>query len=145
MNVRFLWLLRTASLALLPGLAYAAGCTVTVVNVAFGGYDVFQQQDTETTGSVNVTCDSSASYTISLSAGLGTFAARAMLSGSQQLSYNLFTDPQRLTIWGDGSSGTATVSASGTGASYTVYGMIPARQNVPAGTYSDTITVTVTY
>ncbi|HEV2271322.1 MAG TPA: spore coat U domain-containing protein [Steroidobacteraceae bacterium] len=144
MSARSLRLVLSASLAL-PMLAHAAACSVTVVNVGFGGYDVFQQQDTETTGSVNVTCDSSASYAISLSAGFGTFAARAMSNGSQQLDYNLFTDPQRLTIWGDGTSGTVTVSATGTGGTYTVYGMIPALQNVPAGSYSDTITVTVTY
>lgn len=144
MSARSLWVFLGASLVL-PGLADAATCTVTVVNAAFGGYDVFQQQNTETTGSVNVSCDSSASYTITLSAGFGTFAARTMTNGSQQLDYNLFTDPQRLTVWGDGTSGTATVSATGTGGTYTVYGMIPALQNVPAGSYSDTITVTVTY
>ena len=144
MSARTLWLVLSTSLVL-PGLAHAASCSVSVLNVAFGGYDVFQQQDTETTGSVNVTCDSSTSYAISLSAGLGTFAARTMTNGSQQLDYNLFTDPQRLTIWGDGTSGTVTVSATATSGSYTVYGMIPARQNVRAGSYSDTITVTVTY
>lgn len=144
MSARSPWLAFSAFLAL-PMLAHAAACTVTVVNVAFGGYDVFQQQDSETTGSVNVSCDSSASYVISLSAGFGTFAARVMMNGSQELDYNLFTDPQRLTVWGDGTSGTTTVSATGTGGSYTVYGMIPALQNVSAGSYSDTITVTVTY
>lgn len=128
----------------LPMLAHAQ-CTVTVVNVAFGGYDVFETQATETTGSVGVTCDSGTSYTISLSAGLGTFAARVMTNGSNQLDYNLFTDSQRLTIWGDGTAGSATEGAAGTGGSYTIYGMIPARQNAPVGSYSDTVTVTVSY
>lgn len=98
-----------------------------------------------TTGTVEVSCGASASYTISLSAGFGTFASRVMTGGASQLDYNLFTDSQRVTVWGDGTAGSTTVSATGTGASYTVYGLIPARQNVPAGSYSDTITVTVTY
>lgn len=142
MRARALWVLVGASLA--PLLA-RAGCTINVVSVAFGDYDVFRQQDAETTGAVSVTCAPSASYTISLSAGFGTFASRVMTNGSYQLEYNLFTDPQRLTVWGDGSSGTATVSDTGTGGSYTVYALVPALQNVTAGSYSDTITVTVTY
>lgn len=137
------WLLG-ACLAL-PVLADATTCTVSVTGVAFGSYDVFSTQDSETTGSVGVSCDSSDTYTISLSSGFGTYTARVMTSGSSQLDYNLFTDPQRLTVWGDGTSGTATVSATGTGGTYPVYGLITAKQNVPVGNYSDTITVTVTY
>jgi spore coat protein U domain-containing protein, fimbrial subunit CupE1/2/3/6 len=138
------WWLLAGCLAL-PVLADAVTCTVSVTNVAFGNYDVFASQDTVTTGSVGVSCDSSDSYTISLSAGFGTYTSRVMTSGSSQLDYNLFTDPQRLTIWGDGTSGTATVSATGTGGTYPVYGLITAKQNVPVGSYSDSITVTVTY
>lgn len=143
MSVRCIRLIFGACLAL-PMLAHAA-CNVTVVNVAFGNYDVFNTSDTDTTGTVKVTCDASTSYTIAISAGSGTFASRVMMNGSFQLDYNLFTDPQRLTIWGDGTGGTTTVAATDSGATYTVYGLIPARQNVQAGSYVDTLTVTVTY
>ena len=143
MSVRAIRLILGTCLAL-PVLAHAA-CNVSVVNVAFGDYDVFNNSDTDSTGTVKVTCDASTSYTISISAGSGTFASRAMTNGSYQLNYNLFTDPQRLTIWGDGTGGTATVAATDSGATYTVYGMIPALQNVHAGGYFDTLTVTVTY
>jgi spore coat protein U-like protein len=125
--------------------ALAVTCTVTAVSVAFADYDVFATSATDTTGTVNVSCGSSTTYAIALSAGLGTFASRVMTNGSNQLDYNLFTDSQRLTVWGDGTSGSVTVSATAAGGTYTVYGRIPARQNVPAGSYSDTITVTVTY
>jgi spore coat protein U-like protein len=143
MRVRSIRLIFGACLAL-PVLAHAA-CSASVVNVAFGDYDVFNNSDTETAGTVKVNCDASTSYTISLSAGSGTFASRAMTNGSHQLNYNLFTDSQRLTVWGDGTAGTATVAATDTGATYTVYGLIPALQNVQAGSYFDTLTVTVTY
>lgn len=130
----------------LPMLAHAAAsCTARAVNVAFGDYDVFTTTGTSSTGSVTVSCQGNASYTITLSAGSGTFASRVMASGSHKLDYNLFTDTTHLTIWGDGTSGTRIVSGNGKGATYTVYGLIPALQNVPAGSYSDTITVTVTY
>lgn len=145
MSMRFAWawLILPACLAL-PMRAHAANCSVSVVNVAFASYDVFTPAATNTTGTVKVKCPASATYTISLSAGAGTFASRVMLNGSYKLNYNLYTDSQDLTIWGDGTSGTVTISGSG-GASYTVYGLIPALQNVPVGSYSDTITVTVTF
>lgn len=52
---------------------------------------------------------------------------------------------QRGRRWGDGSPGTATVNGSGTTHTFTVYGRIPARQNAVVGSYSDTITVTITF
>jgi spore coat protein U-like protein len=38
-----------------------------------------------------------------------------------------------------------TVSGTGTSSDFTVYGRIPARQNASVGSYSDTITVTITF
>lgn len=141
--MRSAWLILGACLAL-PLRVHAASCSVTVVSVAFGAYDVFAPTDTNTTGTLKVKCSASAAYTISVSAGSGTFTSRVMLNGSYKLNYNLFTTSQDLTVWGDGTGGTVTVSGTGT-ASYTLYGMIPALQNVPVGSYTDTVTVTVTY
>jgi spore coat protein U-like protein len=128
----------------LPGLA-AAECSLSVVNVSFGSYDTLSPLDSEITGSIGVSCDEETAGELSLSAGLGTFAARQMRSGPQSLVYNLYLDAARLTIWGDGSPGTSLLSLSGTGGNYTVYGRIPSRQNVSLGDYSDTITVTLTF
>ena len=49
-------------------------------------------------------------------------------------------------MWGN-TVGTDTVSATGSGASqaYTVYGRVPMQTTPAAATYTDTITVTVTY
>jgi spore coat protein U-like protein len=67
------------------------------------------------------------------------------LSAGNLLSYNLYLDPTRLTIWGDGSATTGTVSGTGITGSYTVYGRIPARQNAVVGIYADIVTVTVAF
>jgi spore coat protein U-like protein len=120
-------------------------CNLTAVGVSFGNYNVFSGQDTDVTGAVTVSCQSAAMYSISLSPGFGSFTGRRLTNGIYQLGYNLFTDPQRLTIWGDGSGGTAAVSGSGTGGTYTVFGRIPAGQNAYVGSYNDMIVVTVTY
>lgn len=121
------------------------GCALNAVGLDFGAYDIFNAQDTSITTNVGVTCDTDTSFEISLSAGTGTFASRTLVSGANLLSYNLYVDPAHLTIWGDGSPGTATVSGSGTSRNFTVYGRIPARQNASVGSYSDTITVTITF
>jgi len=49
-------------------------------------------------------------------------------------------------VWGN-TIGTNTVASTGTGAaqSFTVYGRIPSQTTPAPATYTDTITVTVTY
>jgi spore coat protein U-like protein len=127
-----------------PGAAVAE-CSLNLIGLNFGDYDPFSSADTDITGSIAVQCDADTSVQVSLSAGAGPFATRQMKSGLDLLLYNLYTDPSHLTIWGDGSPGTSLISFSGTSGSHTVYGRIPARQNVPVGTYGDTITVTLTF
>jgi spore coat protein U-like protein len=133
-----------AGLAISAG-AGAANCNVSAIGVAFGSYNVFSSTATDITGSVSVTCNRTTPYTIALSTGSGTYSSRSLKNGTNVLSYNLFVDVTRLTIWGDGSGGTQTVSGSSTNATFTVYGRIAARQNVKVGAYTDSITVTVTY
>jgi len=71
--------------------------------------------------------------------------SRQMQSGAYSLTYNLYTDSLRSIIWGDGTSGTMLVGTTGTSATYAVYGRIPAAQDLPAGSYNDSITVTLTF
>jgi spore coat protein U-like protein len=145
---------RSLRLTLLAGVlliassgARAAKCTVTTSGLSFGNYDIFNTASIDITGTITVNCTNKTPYVIALSSGSGTYASRTMKNGTRALAYNLFLDPTRLTIWGDGSGGTGTVSGSGTGnnVATTVYGRIPARQNVFVGSYSDVITITVTY
>jgi spore coat protein U-like protein len=137
--------LLACTFAIVAPAAQSAGCSVSTSGLNFGNYDVFSTLDNEITASIDVSCQASTTYSISLSSGFGTYASRSMTSGTTVLAYNLYVDPTRLTIWGDGSSGTATVSGSGTTGSSPVYGRIPARQNAFVGTYSDIVTVTVTF
>lgn len=132
-------------LAVAAPMAHSAGCSVSTVGLNFGNYDVFSTLDNDITGTINVSCQTSTSYSISLSSGGGTYASRTMMSAGNLLSYNLYIDPTRLTIWGDGSAATGTVSNTGITGSSTVYGRIPARQNAVVGIYADIVTVTVTF
>ncbi len=69
-----------------------------------------------------------------------------MSQSSNLLVYSVYTDNGRTTVWGN-STGVDVVASTGTGAqqSFTMYGRAPAAQTAPAGSYSDTITVTVTF
>lgn len=125
--------------------AARAACSVTPQAVAFGGYDPLGASAVDGVGNINITCDTVTAMTVSLSSGGGTFADRRMIGGASQLGYNLYTNSSRVTVWGDGVGGGSTVSANSSNVDLTVYGRIPASQNVPANVYTDTITVTVTY
>ena len=69
-----------------------------------------------------------------------------MSAGANTVNYSLYSDSGRTTVWGN-TIGTNTVAATGNGASqsYSVYGRVTAQTTPAPATYSDTVTVTVTY
>ena len=127
-----------------PAAATAATCHISPQEVSFGSYDPIGGPAVDGVGAVNITCDTPADFTVTLSAGSGSFAERRMSAGAAQLGYNLYTNSSRTVVWADGITGSG-VSASGSNVNLTIYGRIAAGQNVPAGTYVDSLTVTVTY
>jgi spore coat protein U-like protein len=122
-------------------------CSITATNLAFGAYNQVQLDATST---LSATCASGASYNIGLNQGGApgaTVTTRGMTGpGGLVLKYSLFRDSARTINWGN-TVGTDTVAATGTGSaqSFTVYGRIPASQNLGGGVYQDTITATLTF
>lgn len=126
-----------------------ASCDVDANDLAFGNYDPVSATPLDIGTTVAVTCTHGTSYDVSLNAGVGagaTVAARRMTSGGNTLNYSLYSNAGRTTVWG-ATIGNNTVAGTGNGAMQTlnVYGRVPVNQTAPAGNYSDTITVTVTY
>lgn len=127
----------------------SASCSVSATAIAFGAYNP-TGGNVDTTNTVTATCTSGTAYNIGLDAGGAsgaTVTTRKMSSGSDRLNYSLYSDSGRSTNWGN-TVGTDTVADTGNGTAqgHTVYGRIPGSQTtVPTGSYSDTITVTVTY
>lgn len=106
--------------------------------------------DIEATGTLSVLCTLGTPFEIALDSGENgaDVSSRAMSNDDGVLvPYQLYQDTARTVIWGD-TAGTDTfeVPDGGTGEaeSYTVYGLVPSA-NFPAGDYSDTVTVTVTW
>ena len=125
----------------------AQACNMNVTAVNFGSYDVFSNAASDSTSNIGVNCPSGFGYRIGLSAGSGTNEQRGMSNGLNTLNYNLYTAANRALVWGNATNDSATVSGIGTGQSvnHVVYGRIPPNQNLPAGNYSDTITVMITF
>jgi spore coat protein U-like protein len=131
--------------------AQAPSCTISVTSVAFGNYNVFTATADNSTGTITFRCNSTAfNISISLSDGSSsTFFPRTMRKGAEVLNYNLYRNATRTTVWGDGSGGTSTYTnanpPNNTNVNVTVFGRIPALQDVSAGNYTDTVSAVINF
>ncbi len=117
-------------------------CTVSATAVAFGNYTGAVDNVTST---ITVDCANGRAYDVALSGGdSGSVTARYMVNGAAHLNYGLYSNSTYTTNWGN-TAATNWVTGTGNGRAQplTVYAQIPAGQNVAPGTYTDTITVTV--
>ena len=141
----------TASSTLSVDATVTANCTVSTSPLSFGNVNPISGSNADASGGITVTCTNGTAWTAAAGVGGGTgasFASRKMSSGGNLLSYNIYTDSGRSTVWGDGTGSTATLGNTGSGVaqSVTVYGRVPSGQGtVPPGSYADTVAVTVTY
>lgn len=142
--------------ALVAAPSAARACTISAVGVNYGAYNPQSAANDDANGRVDLACPTSVtSPIVALNGGLwGAVNARKLkhLTLSYFINYNLFTTAARTVIWGDGTSGTVTLTLSGGTISggtrnftHNIFGRAPGSQNVAAGSYSDTITLTVTF
>jgi spore coat protein U-like protein len=141
------------------GAAAQTVCKISAGAFPFGTYDTLLATATTSLFNILVRCDRDggpSNVTVTLAVGPGSHAstpdARRMQHGTvagNYLSYGLFTDGAYLTPVGT-SQGVNTLSQrltipnrSSVTATFTLYGRIPAGQNVRAGSYSDSVQVTV--
>lgn len=126
-----------------------ANCTISVSDINFGNYDPIVANKTtplDVTHPISTTCTIGSSPTIRIDAGLNapspTGANRRLSDGTNYLTYVLREGSFTGTTWdidADINAGTAT----GLAVSKNIYARLPADQNVPVGSYVDTVQVTV--
>ena len=127
-----------------------ATCTINSASTLnFGNSIGVLSANVDQQSTIQVTCTNTTPYTIGLDAGTGsgaTVAVRKLTSGGTTINYSLYTTNGYGTVWGN-TVNTDTVAGTGNGTaqSYTVFGRIPPQTTPAPGTYTDTITVTVTY
>jgi spore coat protein U-like protein len=100
------------------------------------------------TGTIHVLCHGgNATFTVALTAGSsGNVAMRQMqVSNGTALRYQLYLDPARTQVWGDGAAGRIAGPITGTSVQLTVYGLLFGGQHVPAGRANDTVQAILNY
>lgn len=126
-----------------------ASCSITANDLDFGVYDPLAGSPDDAATTLDLRCTNGTAYSITMNAGQGagaTITVRKMTAGANTLNYSLYSDAARTAVWGE-TGGVNDVAGAGDGTvqSIDVYGRAPAAQNVAAGSYSDIVTVTVTY
>ena len=136
----------------------AATCSAAA-GVMMVGYLVTNALPTDQNVDLIVTCRRSggpASITIEVAVGpsqtSNSIASRKMSSSSSSdlADYNLYREVARQSVWGNTSgvnTSTQTLSVpnnSSATSTFTIFGRMPALQNLTPGTYTDAVTVSVT-
>ena len=139
---------------LLPGIANAINCTITLNPLSFGMYTPAGTVHLDAVSDITVRCVAQAgTYSVSIGPGFsGNQLLRTMLAGGADiLNYNLFRDPARTQIWGDGTPPTFVVIGSRTGVGrptvnvHSLYGRVFSGQTPNPGSYADNLLVTVLF
>jgi len=126
-------------------------CRLNTRPLDFGGYPDGSLSAVLTTATIDVVCRGLgaagrfATVTAGPSSNTGSYQNRAMRNGDSRLYYQVYIDPSRIIVWGDGTQGTqpVIVPQPGSNSTFTVYGGLFQGQTGEVGRYSDTIRITV--
>jgi spore coat protein U-like protein len=141
---------QTASSSFNVHMTIFSECRLGTLNDINFGSAGFLDSNVDMNSTLSLKCTDGTPFNIALSQGANgtSITDRRMKNsaGAQTLAYQLYRDSARSQVWGQ-TTGTDTVAGTGTGADQTlnIYGRVPAQSVAAAGSYSDTITVTVTY
>jgi spore coat protein U-like protein len=139
----------TATGSFTAQITITAECKVQSANTLdFGSHGILDA-NVDATSTFTVQCTNGTTYNVGLNAGAtagGTTTTRLMANGAATVSYKMYSDAGRTTNWGN-TVGTDTVSGSGNGAvqTLTIYGRVPIQTTPAPNSYTDTVTITVTY
>jgi spore coat protein U-like protein len=133
-----------------------SSCTIAAANLAFGNYDPVvanAASPLNVSSTVTVACTKGDVVTVGLNAGLhgpqATGTTRAMSSGGatpSYLSYEIYQNAGMTTVWGNAGGALYTYTSLGKApAAIPTFGRVPAGEDQPIASYTDTITATVTF
>lgn len=140
---------QSASTTFQVSAAVARTCTISATAIDFGSYDPVGANDTapaDQTGTVTLRCTRGTGYSVALGNGGNFSAGRRMRLGAsgEYLSYELYSDTTRTTVWNAGAPVTGT-AANRSAFGLTVYARVPAGQDAVEGAYVDTVAATVNF
>lgn len=121
-------------------------CVVNATDLDFGTYTPGSPAGSAASATVTTTCSLLTTFRTYADGGLHHAAgSRRMSNGaSHHLAYGLYRDPMHTVLFG---TLALPIEQIGTGLpqSLQLYGTVPANQNVPPGSYSDTLTINVDF
>ena len=133
-------------------------CTVTATALMFGVYIPYRTSPTDSTATLKVTCTTSGTAEAQVSGSIalvGSTSAndRRLTSNQFELRFNMYLDPMRTRLWGNGIDQGSSVPISGVASlnapyrqTITVYGRIPPMAlSAGAADYFDTVTAVLDY
>lgn len=140
----------------------AANCTISSTPVAFLAYDPLglnAATPLDASGTVVITCTKGATTNVSLGLGANPSVTQRRMSDGvpNYMNYELYQPPNTTpgaacsytspTIWGTTGTElfTPAVAPSKAARTYNVCGRVAAGQDLPAGTYTDTVVATVNF
>ncbi|MEO8071060.1 MAG: spore coat U domain-containing protein [Acidobacteriota bacterium] len=127
-----------------------AECLVETKAIVFPLYDVYATTPIDAVGTLSYKCTSdqvgvTTTFRIAIDPSPEGGFTRRMRRVTEALDYDLFLDPMRTMIWGNGAKGTfayvGTCCAVGKYTTASIYARIPPGQDVSAGKYSDVLLV----
>jgi spore coat protein U-like protein len=123
-------------------------CTVSATTLDFGAPAGFLTSNVDSTSTVTTQCSNGTPYQIGFDNGThASGTTRRMGGGSGEfITYELYRDSSRTLRWG-GTPNTDTVNGTGNGLAQgnTIYGRVAPQTTPSPSSYSDTITINVTY
>lgn len=118
-------------------------CQLTATDLDFGTQATpLAQTDSQST--ITVRCTNNTPFTVGLNGGLT--GNREMTNGTDLVSYELYQDPARNQLWDNtGNRQSGTGLGTGSAILLNVFGRLPADPLAAPGTYTDTVTVDVSF
>ncbi|MBI1873416.1 MAG: spore coat protein U domain-containing protein [Acidobacteria bacterium] len=130
----------------------SVNCTISTAALAFGSYDpvvTHAASPLDGTGTVTIACTKGSTETIGLGLGANATGSQRRLNdgGTNYLNYELYQDSGHATVWGNSGAGLLSPAAAPSKAArnFSVYGRVASNQDVPAGSYTDTVVATVNF
>lgn len=125
-----------------------SGCALTGGTLDFGAYTSGQAAALDAAGQISfVNC--SGELTFELDGGTaGNIDNRRMSGPDATLSYQIYSNSARTSVWGTGARAFVLPLPSGatpSSGNLTVHGRIPGGQAVPGGNYTDIVNITLTF
>jgi len=131
------------------GVRPLAGCRVFATPMVFVVVPPYTNVKADATATINVQCTPNTAYTIEINRGLHNNGINRRMhnpTANDYFQYDVYKDPPRSSVWGTGQAQNVTGNSGATGVNvWTVYGRTEQINRLKAGSYRDTLTITVTF